>query len=605
MRKSLLTASFLLATLAVNAASIDFTYDLTGSDEYLLYGTKKAETYDIAIKVADPSLVGAKVTKMAVPFPLAKDMASEYSAWMTTELKLDNKKNAPNICSQEPVVENQMLYVTFDEPYTLTEEGVYVGYSFVISEVNSNNPDARSMPIAVQYGETPDGFYLHTSRSNLKWKDQVAKLGAVSCISVTLEGDNLAANAARVTNDFKLFASKESKSVAVTIYNHGTDPINNVEYSYTIGDLKGTGTYALETPLAGIFNLSTNVPLPVEVPETNGIYPISLTIDKVNGAENKDIARTMNSEVEVVPFIPVNRPIVDEYTGLWCGWCPRGYVALETMAEKYGHDFVAMAWHNGDDMEITTRFPNNVSGFPYAYMNRSKGIDPGEIEGLWPKYRVETPVGEIACDLNWADEEHTILKATSSVRFVKDINDEQYRVAFAFVCDGLSDPLWKQSNYYSTQKPGSLVGKYADLFVGTSSSVRGLTFNDVTVYAKDYTGIDGTIPAEIKENVTYTYDYEVPIANMVSTKKKVLVGDGSKVRCIALLFDGQKNFVNAFSSGYVGESSAVNTVNASAELLNTVYYDLAGRRVANPEKGIYIKVDEYSNGVRKSAKVIR
>ncbi len=42
-----------------------------------------------------------------------------------------------------------------------------------------------------------------------------------------------------------------------------------------------------------------------------------------------------------------------------------------------------------------------------------------------------------------------------------------------------------------------------------------------------------------------------------------------------------------------------------AETVETVYYDLAGQRVAEPGKGLYIKVETRSDGSRTSSKEMR
>ena len=73
---------------------------------------------------------------------------------------------------------------------------------------------------------------------------------------------------------------------------------------------------------------------------------------------------------------PVHRPLIEEYTGTWCGWCIRGFVGMELMRETFGDDFIGIAYHNGDAMQITTNYPNNVTGFPSAFLERNYSIDP-------------------------------------------------------------------------------------------------------------------------------------------------------------------------------------------------------------------------------------
>ena len=55
--------------------------------------------------------------------------------------------------------------MTFNTPYVVPEEGVYVGYSFTVTDAETE----AAKPVAVVAGENPDAFYLHTSRTKLRW----------------------------------------------------------------------------------------------------------------------------------------------------------------------------------------------------------------------------------------------------------------------------------------------------------------------------------------------------------------------------------------------------------------------------------------------------
>ena len=45
------------------------------------------------------------------------------------------------------------------------------------------------------------------------------------------------------------------------------------------------------------------------------------------------------TNVKVKGSVPKQRFVVEEGTGTWCGWCPRGIVAFRHMAEKYPETF--------------------------------------------------------------------------------------------------------------------------------------------------------------------------------------------------------------------------------------------------------------------------
>ena len=107
--------------------------------------------------------------------------------------------------------------------------------------------------------------------------------------------------------------------------------------------------------------------------DATGNYPVEIRVTSVNG-KSVDCAATEGT-AEIYAFLPVNRPLVEEYTGLWCGFCPRGYMALEMMKELKGNLFIAAAYHNGDPMSWDGKTPNYVSGFPAAYINRSTSVN--------------------------------------------------------------------------------------------------------------------------------------------------------------------------------------------------------------------------------------
>ena len=434
-----------------------------------------------------------------------------------------------------------------------------------------------------------------------------AQLGAVSTMVVKIEGD-FNPNAAMPALAASSYIGQKEKTIAMTVTNHGSVAINNIGYTCKIGDASYEGQYTFTTPIGKNFNMSGTADLPVAVPETLGTYPMEFTITKVNGVENKDKLATLKTDVSIIPFCPVNRPLVEEYTGLWCGWCPRGYVALETMNEKYGDDFVALAWHNGDDMAITSRYPNQVGGFPYAYINRKNGLDPGNIEDEWPGYRLDVPIADIDVDLVWTNAEKTVLKATAHTTFISEPSDS-YRLAFAVVMDGMQNGSWSQSNYYAGNA-APLEGKYAELFTGGKSKVKGLEFNDVVAYfpSSEYFGIDGTLPATLEAGKVYDSEYEIELANVINSSKKQMsqwLQNPDHIRVVAMLFDTRKNFINCNTSGYAVPSGVETLTGTSAQVVETIYYDLNGRRVANPENGIFVKIDVLDNGTRRTSKVIR
>ncbi len=85
-------------------------------------------------------------------------------------------------------------------------------------------------------------------------------------------------------------------------------------------------------------------------PTVNGIDPS--TIAPISGQFQKNV-------------------LIEDYTGAWCGWCPRVAYAIG-LVESQGLRAVPVAIHNGDPMAwgTSSTWPEPVSSFPTAKLNR-------------------------------------------------------------------------------------------------------------------------------------------------------------------------------------------------------------------------------------------
>ena len=69
-----------------------------------------------------------------------------------------------------------------------------------------------------------------------------------------------------------------------------------------------------------------------------------------------------------------SRALIEDYTGTWCGFCPRVSQAIE-LSKEASDNVVAVAIHNGDPManSFGSQMENavNIEGFPTAWVNSS------------------------------------------------------------------------------------------------------------------------------------------------------------------------------------------------------------------------------------------
>lgn len=601
MNKLLLTAGLAIMSLAASASTLDFTYNFEGA-ENSDYGFNKAETYDVAIRIDNPSFVGAKVTGIRVAVP--EKNTGNVSAWMTSGLKLkevDGKNvNDPDITSIAGEVVDGMLNVTFDTPYTIPAGGVYVGYSFDVTRLASKT----LRPVSVVGGTEPDGLYIHSSSTKANWDSMVEEAGGrVSSMVVTLEGTFPERSAAFSFGEI-IGSTTDPTKATMKIVNCGTTEITSIDYTGSVAGQTFSGS-TTTAPIPGFIGASSVCKIEIPVVSDAGRHTLALKVTKINGFDVE--APEVTGTLKIYPFMPVNRPLVEEYTGLWCGWCPRGYVALETMKETIGDLFIAVAYHNGDPMAVIRNYPNSVPGLPYAFINRSAGVDPGEIYDGWYDYRDWVPAGDLDVTVEWTDESHTAIKATATARFPEDHTGADYRLSYILVADGLTNARWQQANYYSghpsykSQMPGEL----GDLFINGEDPVKGLTFNDVAVAVTDYKGEAGSIPAEITAGQEYSHSHEFSLAAVNLAVK----GVPEKMRVVAVLTEGATGkYVNCNSSAWMnGEPfapvSGVENVITDADAFEVARYTLDGRCISAPVPGVNIV--RYSDGTVRKVMVAR
>lgn len=618
MRKSTLLACAMMSAALAPAAELEFSYNANGTEPYW-YGTNKKENYDIAVRIENPGLAGSRITRISVPLPGDPDLYGSASAFLTTELVLERvdgvRVNVPDICSVNATIADGMLTATFDEPYTLTTDPIYVGYSFEIAELQEVN----KYPIAVVTGTNPEAFWFHSSRTQIKWASYVDKAdaGLQSALVVTLEGNFDASTAGISLPERTVLLSNQENQYSFDVINAGVNAISNVGFSWTMGELSGEGEYEFDPPVRNAIGASGTASFTIPAVAENGKESISVTLDKVNGTANPNLSASAKARVVFTPSIPVNRPMVEEYTGLWCGNCPRGYVALEYLKEHYGADFVAAAWHNSDPMAVSSAYPNSVPGYPFAYVNRKIALDPSELYATWPAMYAEPADMSIECSVEFTDDTHSALKATATVTPIDD-DDTLYYIGYMLVADGLSDPTWIQSNYYySPQMAATLPEPYDKMFLEAGPSAAGLTYNDVMVNREYALGVDGSLPREgLKAFTPTSHSVTFDISNIRTTFIRPTAADPDanlipvnkdKLRVIAYVVRTDGSVVNSCSSLYADGTGvdAVEGINADVEVAHTLWHDLQGHAVSTPAKGqIYVCTQIMSDGSVRSSKVM-
>lgn len=635
-------ASLFLVPSSAFASSEDFvfTYDYEGA-YHDIFGVQRNVQIDAAMLLKQPSLVGFEILGISVDVPSKTgcECAPVASAWLTGELKTDGEFNLPDIQQANGTIKNYgtenepqlRLDITFPEPYTLTDEGVYVGYSLTVTNCNVPGTGwiAKYPIVTVCEIDKPQSFMVHTTKGEStlpqkypEWTDVGKDLHQALAMKVIMRGE-LKDNAASLEPLQTLYVAPGTTGhVFTNLNNYGKNAISSIEYSYTF-ESEGqqphtvTESLTLEKPVNSQIGAYSTLDLPFKAPETTGEYSVTVRVEKVNGVTNGYDGESV-LEMDVVPFLPVHRPLVEDYTGFWCRYCPAVYVAIKQMYDKYGHDFIPITYHAEDALQSLTveEMPSSSYGLPKVYMgDRAEYIEYENLDYLWSRQCRELAPADIEVELFWENAAHTAIRAESKIKFLYDHPDADYMVAYALVEDGMSDASWRQTNDFSD---ADYKGPYWDLFCGKGTKVSGLVYDDVVLKFPSATGIKESLPSSIVASEEYRHSSVLTLDDIVCQYKagsnygKKIIKNPDMLRVVAVLIDGTTgNVCNAATTGY-SKDAALSGIESpelefsDAEVVSTEYYTIDGiRHDSMPEKGVVIVARHLSDGSVITEKMFR
>jgi type IX secretion system substrate protein len=245
------------------------------------------------------------------------------------------------------------------------------------------------------------------------------------------------------------------------IYNEGIEDIT----SYDLEMTNGTEVYTQSVTGVSIpYNTTARYTFDQGIVVSgNQTWTVSLT--NVNGSSDPDDDVTndaMSFNLNAVTTVNEHKGVmVEEATGTWCTWCPRGTVFMDEMSKRFGDHFAGVAVHNGDPMVLAaydnavTSFPG-FQGFPSVVYQRESILDPSAIVN--PSI-AEMAIAPPAALTLGAELNGSSLTTSLQVSFLEDITAD-YRIAIVLTEDGLTGTTsdWAQINAYSGGGQGPMGG---------------------------------------------------------------------------------------------------------------------------------------------------
>jgi hypothetical protein len=244
------------------------------------------------------------------------------------------------------------------------------------------------------------------------------------------------------------------------IQNAGSETIESFDLTWTNGtDVVMQSFTGMSIGYNEVGRYSSDTPIIV-----SGNQEWTVTISNVNGSADPDDDETDNSMSFNLNATSVDENkgiLIEEATGTWCTWCPRGTVFMEEMAARFGDHFAGVAVHNGDPMVLSaydnaiTSFPG-FTGFPSVVYQRDAILDPSAIVNPTISDLQDAPAAALEVG---ATLDGSTLTTSLGLSFLEDV-DDNFSVLIVVTEDGVTGTGngFNQINAYSGGGNGPMGG---------------------------------------------------------------------------------------------------------------------------------------------------
>ena len=435
--------------------------------------------YDNLTVWATPVKIIEQNGKQYIDMPESADKAEVQYVVPAAEVEAALKKLPANYVGP--------ISVKLPKPLTVGSDGAIVGYSF--------DGKSSDTPVVLAGSSSEAGGFLFQFEDNGKryFQSFAKAFGQSSTITVGMDVSDCEANDATVSANPELTTLVKTKQqYPFYITNNSAKPITQITYSISVdGENGAEKSLDLSSPIESMETAS--IPYTTAF-EDDGVHTVELNISKVNGNTNINKQSSAAYSIIALEKSADRVSVVEEQTGTWCGWCPRGHVALDLLNKQLGDKVVTLAGHftNGESQvdpmnilgdNITSQaeayadyglialyvssllgggglpgamFDRVVAADPYVGANTTKGKNGTYEYGatdLVNLLKEENPSeADFSMTASWADDKNTDIKVDLTTTFnYNRFGSFPYGVAFVLSENGMTGKgaTWKQLNYYS------------------------------------------------------------------------------------------------------------------------------------------------------------
>jgi hypothetical protein len=338
------------------------------------------------------------------------------------------------------------------------------------------------------------------------------------------------------------------------IQNLGANTISNVDVKYEVNGTVYTSTLSnINLTSGNVYGFTHNTPINISVANP---YPTKVWVDLANDADRTD--DTLNTMVTGLSYLPEKRVLIEEATGTWCGYCPRGAVYTEQIDTVHQDYSIVVAVHNGDPMAnaaYDAGIGSLIGGYPSGCVDRkSNDIDPTDFEATYLDRINDVSPADVGIGAFY-DAATRVVDINVSTTFAANLTSD-FRLNAVIVEDDVTGTTsgYAQVNYYSGAAT-ALVG--AGLNWQTAPDPVPAASMHYNFVGRDilggFDGQPGSLPSSVSASTTYyhTFNYTLPTG-----------WNETKIRVIGILQDAATGqILNSVRSPYLA-TTGLNTLSA-------------------------------------------
>ncbi len=475
------------------------------------------------------------VTRPGVDYLSKQSTEPERESWVTTQL------------SNPVTIDGDELYVGIGR-----RDNVRISYSTDNFEVDEDILCMRTM--------NPNNKVLDDSKPIGKWESP--KKTDPVCLRFLIEGENL-------PYDLHLNGVKtEGRKLYATLFSRTPEYVS----SFTLDWELENGEKECQVITDGLVPNGQGeylINLPANLKGFN--HDIKIEVSDINGQPDA-IPENSNKlyNIELQPNITYPRTaVMESLTGTWCGFSPRGTVAMQLLKQEYGDRYIPIAIHYASDYVSDIMYLSEYecpvlasSNVPMCTVNRGKWGDPytgtsgvpyqGIIDDMNAIMNQKAPAA-LGVDTKWSDIEKTSIEITTSTVIGGDDDNLPYQLGYVILEDGLhgDGEEWYQSNAFHNWADGVWYDPNLMPYVDMPEKLTDVKYNHVPVAAwGTYKGIEGTVPKAVKEGEVYKYTFIADIKGNTHIQNK------NNLSVVVLLLNKETGAIINATQCKVGESSS-------------------------------------------------